>query len=135
MEGEILDRVMTFFAVSFILSALITQTAGQWITWMIITAIIVGIMVMISGVYITKDPNNKNSSAPYLVQQSLSKKRTVYVKKKDILMARQRSKSSGHRTTLQTGREVKVCLSCKSELAPHQFNCPCGSMSFRYVKR
>ena len=35
----------------------------------------------------------------------------------------------------QTGREVKVCLSCKSELAPHQFNCPCGSMSFRYVKR
>ena len=132
---EVLDRVMTFFGVSFILSALITQTAGQWIAWMIITAIIMGIMVMISGVYSTKDPNNKNSSAPYLVQQSLSKKQTVFVKKKDILMARQRSKSSGPRTTFQTGSEVKVCLSCKSELAPHQFNCPCGSMSFRYVKR
>ena len=172
MEGEeVLGRVMTFFAVSFILSALITQTAGQWIAWMIITAIIMGIMVMNSGVYSTKDPNNKNRSDPSLAQRSLSKKQTKKKRKCSLckkeghtkrtcpnskknkaqkrkdeeqivrawndLMARQRSKSSGHRITFQIGEKIRVCLGtldnpCRKMRPGNAWRCPdeCGGASF-----
>jgi hypothetical protein len=68
------------------------------------------------------------------------KKKTMAQKKEEKLMvdawnSMQKRLSGKRASSSQSGREVKVCLSCKSELAPHQFNCPCGSISFRHIKR